>query len=404
MAAITAIGTYLPCWGNAKARQKGDDEDAVTLAVAAGLGALRGVDPTMVSQVVVVSRDLPLLEGGNSAAVLAGLGLSAHTRVSEVVGGAPAVLDAITAATAGTLVIGADASGAAGASAAFCGPTGPALTAVDRITRSMPVTTRDGEGHRSDYSDPRLLRVRGVGVSMDQIDRSAPIMAVAGLAARDAASIAEGTTPALPTTGASSVIFALAALAEAGRPGRVAAVEQAAVVVAELTAGAVTVVRDERAARPAPKGTLAPGNDLPVSLAAYDRAFDAKLRLEAAKCTSCGTLSYPHRYRCITCGSEAAAETVALPRDAEIYTLSTIHVPVPGLISPYSITLVELGDTGVRVLVRLTGAPPGSVQIGDRGRLVFRLVAVRSGVPDYGYGFLPEEASAAGAETKESAA
>jgi len=44
----------------------------------------------------------------------------------------------------------------------------------------------------------------------------------------------------------------------------------------------------------------------------------------------------------------------------------------------------------VRVLVQLTGAPAGSVAIGDRGRLVFRLVAMRSGVPDYGYGFLPD--------------
>lgn len=82
---------------------------------------------------------------------------------------------------------------------------------------------------------------------------------------------------------------------------------------------------------------------------------------------------------------------MALPRDAEIYTLSTIHVPVPGLVSPYTIVVAELGDSGVRVTVRLTGAAAGSVGIGDRGRLVFRLVAVRSGVPDYGYAFLPDD-------------
>jgi uncharacterized OB-fold protein len=67
-----------------------------------------------------------------------------------------------------------------------------------------------------------------------------------------------------------------------------------------------------------------------------------------------------------------------------------VHVPVPGLISPYTIVIVELGDTGVRVLVRLTGAAPGSVTIGDMGTMVFRLVAVRQGVPDYGYAFLPD--------------
>ena len=73
----------------------------------------------------------------------------------------------------------------------------------------------------------------------------------------------------------------------------------------------------------------------------------------------------------------------------EVYSLATVHVPVPGLATPYTVVLAELGDTGVRTLVRLTGAPPGSVAIGDRGRMVFRRVAVRMGVPDYGYAFLP---------------
>jgi uncharacterized OB-fold protein len=42
--------------------------------------------------------------------------------------------------------------------------------------------------------------------------------------------------------------------------------------------------------------------------------------------------------------------------------------------------------------VKVTGAEPGTVDIGDRGRMVLRRVAVRSGVPDYGYAFEPEEA------------
>lgn len=393
MATITSIGTYLPTRGSEGARTLGVDEDAVTLAVAAGGAALRGTDPADVAQVVLVSRELPLLEGGNGAAVLAGLGVSTHTRVAEVGGGAPAALEALTWADAGTLVIGADVTGAAGAAAALCGAPGAELTPIDRITRSMPVTTRGADGHRTDYADPRLLRVRGLGESLDQLDRSASIVAAAGLTARDAASVCDGQPPPLPTSGASSPLFALAALVDQRRTGRIAAVEQAAMSVAALGAGGVAVVRDERSIESAPQGALAPGQDLPISLAAYDRAFDAKLRLEAARCTGCGTLSYPRRYRCLTCGSEQPTETVPLPRDAEIYTLATVRVPVPGLVSPYTVTLVELGATGVRVLVKLTGAEPGSVHIGDRGRLVFRLVAVRSGVPDYGYAFLPDDAS-----------
>jgi hypothetical protein len=44
--------------------------------------------------------------------------------------------------------------------------------------------------------------------------------------------------------------------------------------------------------------------------------------------------------------------------------------------------------------------PAGTVAIGDRGRLVFRKVADRSGVPDYGYGFLPATQPASLAEVK----
>ncbi len=391
---ISSIGTYLPCWGTATARLAGVDEDAITLAVAAGIAALRSVDVNDVQHVVIVSRELPLLEGGNSAALLAGLGVSSHVRVSEVSGGAPATLDALTSAVLGTLVIGTEVTPTAGAAAAFCGADGPSLTAVDRVTRSMPVATRDSSGRRSDYSDPRLLRVRGLGESLEQLDKSEPIIAAAGLAVRDAAALCDGTPPALPTIGASATIFAIAALIEQRRAGRIAGVEQAALSVATLGAQTSTIARDERSPQPRPTGEPTPGLDLPVSLAAYDRAFDAKLRLDAAKCTTCGTLSYPHRYRCLGCGSEAPTATVALPRDAEIYTLATIRVPVPGLISPYTLTLVELGDSGVRVLVKLTGAEAGSVKIGDAGRLVFRLVATRSGVPDYGYNLLPTRVAA----------
>ena len=124
-----------------------------------------------------------------------------------------------------------------------------------------------------------------------------------------------------------------------------------------------------------------------------ERAFDAKLRLEAAKCRTCGTLAYPHRYRCLECGAEDVdTDIVPLPRDAVIYSLSTIRVPVPGLTIPYTVVIAEMGDSGVRLLVKLTGAPPASVAIGDQGRMVFRLVTVRSGVPDYGYAFCPVSA------------
>ena len=63
---VASIGTYLPCWGALQHRVAGDDEDAITLAVEAGRAAL--IASGAVERVVLVSRDLPLLESSNAAA------------------------------------------------------------------------------------------------------------------------------------------------------------------------------------------------------------------------------------------------------------------------------------------------------------------------------------------------
>jgi uncharacterized OB-fold protein len=386
---IAAVGTYLPRWGTAAARVPGDDEDVVTMAVAAGRQAMAAANDPAIDAVVVISRELPLLEGGNGAAVLAGLGLPSNTAVREQLGGAPAALDAVVHARPGTLVIGADVKGGAGAAAILCGEAGVNVWGIGRINRSLPVVTRDASGAVTDYADPRLARERGVRLSLDKAGLEGKVAVVAGLPPKDAAPLTEGAPGAMPTLGASAALFGLATVVERGDGGRVLAVEQATVAAVELGGDEAAVLRDEAPAAPPPATRAGAPADISISLAAYERAFDAKLRLEADRCTTCGTLAYPHRFRCLGCGSEAATETVALPRDATIYTLATIHVPVPGLNTPYTVVLVELGDTDVRLLVRLTGAAPGSAAIGDRGQLVFRRVAVRKGVPDYGYAFLP---------------
>jgi uncharacterized OB-fold protein len=391
--AITSVGTYLPRWGTDIARIPGDDEDVVTMAVAAGLQARAGAPSAPIETVVLVSRDVPLLEGGNGAAILAGLDLPASCEAREHLGGAPAALDAVADAAPGTLVIAADMTSGAGAAAVLCDSGGIEVRSIGRITRSLPVVTRDATGAATDYADPRLVRERGVRLSLDRLGLGAKFAAVAGLAPREAASFIEGVAPAIPTSGASAGLFALAAAAERRDGGTILAVEQATASVVELGSGGVPVHRDEAIPRAKPSGRAGPPADIAISLAAYDRAFDAKLRLEGDRCTTCGTLAYPRRLRCLGCGSEAPTETVGLPRDAEIYTLATVHIPVPGLTTPYTVVLVELGDSGVRVLVHLTGEPPGSVAIGDRGQLVFRRIAVRTGVPDYGYAFLPEVAA-----------
>jgi uncharacterized OB-fold protein len=405
---VAAIATYLPCWGSARGRVAGGDEDAVTLAVEAGRAAIRAAagggaadegaaDPGSggqggVRRVVLVSRELPLLEGGNAAVLLGGLGLDPGTEVTERLGGAPAALDALTSAPPGTLVIAADVQPAAGGAAALVADSGLRVAPAARLARSLPVRTRSAAGEVHDYGDPRLLRERGVPASLAQIsaDSADKPLALAGVDSRQAAAVCAGQPSALPTTGASSALFALAALAESRSPGLLLAAEQATLSGVQVGDGVAQVRRVEPPAQPPAVGTFTPGKEIPISLAAYDRAFTAKVRFEAGQQAATGELDFPPRYRV---GPDGALHTdytlVPLPRTGTVYTGVTVRIPVPGLETPYSLVIVELDDVGVRVLARVTGAAPGTVGIGDRGRMVLRRVAVRSGVPDYGYAFCP---------------
>ncbi|MEB3051440.1 OB-fold domain-containing protein [Mycolicibacter sp. MYC123] len=384
---VASIGTYLPCWGTDAARVTGDDEDAITLAVEAGRAAL--ADGGAVERVVIVSRDLPLTEGSNAAVLLAGLGLDPELEVVERLGGAPAALDALSSARPRTLVIGADLGPAgAGAAAVLTADAGLAIRTTARIARSLPVRTRDA-GVVHDYGDPRLLHERGLLASLVAAWVQTPVM-LAGVGHERAAELCSGDPAPLPTVGASSGLFALAALADTGTSGPLLAAEQASLSGITVGDGTARVNRYEPAARPLPERVCTPGADLPISLAAYERAFEAKVRWEAGKHPGSDELDFPPRYRV---GEDSTLSTgyelVELPRVGTVYTEVTVQMPVPGLVTPYSLVIVELDDVGVRALVKVTGAPAGGVWIGDRGRLVLRRVAVRSGVPDYGYAFEP---------------
>ncbi|WP_101946448.1 OB-fold domain-containing protein [Mycobacterium sp. 3519A] len=387
---VASIGTYLPCWGAPRHRVAGDDEDAITLAVEAGRAAL--IASGAVERVVLVSRDMPLLESSNAAVLLAGLGLDPELEVDERLGGAPATLDAVSSARPRTLIIGTDLD-PAGAAAILTAERGLQVRTAARVARSLPVRTRNATGDVTDYGDPRLLHERGLVASLAAAWLDTPA-AVAGVEHDRAVEMCIGDPPALPTTGASASLFALAGMADAGTTGPLVAVEQASLSGITVSNGVAEIHRREPPARPTPDGTYVEGGDIPISLAAYERAFEAKTRWEAGRfaATPDGALDFPPRFRLSDDGALATDyELIPLPRTGTVYTETTVHMPVPGLRTPYSLVIVELDAVGVRALVKVTGAAPGTVDIGSRGRLALRRVAVRSGVPDYGYMFEPEQ-------------
>lgn len=393
MPTVVAIGTYLPCWGTPMRRTAGDDEDAITMAVEAGRAALRS--GAGVERVVVVSRDLPLTDSSNAAVLLAGLGLDPELEVDERLGGAPATLDAVSSARPRTLIIGVDLdpAGAAALITADANSVGLQVRTAARVARSLPVRTRNAIGAVHDYGDPRLLHERGLIASLAAAWLDTPA-AIAGVDYERTADLCIGNPTPLPTIGASSSVFALAGMAQDGRTGPLVAAEQASLSGMTVSDGTAQVFRHEPAAREMPAGVHNSGGDIPISLAAYERAFEAKTRWEAGRFAGSDELDFPPRYRVADDGSLATDyEMVPLPRTGTVYTETTVHLPVPGLRTPYSLAIVELDDVRIRALVKVTGADPGSVSIGTRGRLTLRRIAVRSGVPDYGYMFSPAGAA-----------
>jgi uncharacterized OB-fold protein len=398
MTQVAAIGTYLPPWTVRERRVKGPDEDALTMAVAAG----RAADPDATAvRVVLVSRDFPLLEGGNSAVLLAGLSLPADVAVSEVLGGAPAVLDQILGASEGTLVIAADDSATVAAAAAvLIGAQGVTLAPVARQTRSLPTTVRGADGTRRHYGDPRLQREIGVKSAVARLGLagSQTVAAVVGAKAKELGSDvdAKGALEE-PISSASGVIRILADLIEKGQAsGLLLAAEQASLTAAQVSGSsdATLITRDEAAGRELPKFRTADGNGIPISLPAYARAFEPKLRWEAAVFDERPGIDaapqFPPRARVDDDGVVVTDYRLEpLPRTGTVYTQTTIRIPVPDLPGPYSIAVVQLDDSPVRVLMKVTGVPAGEATIGQAGSVVLRKIADRAGVPDYGYAFWP---------------
>lgn len=404
MTHLASLGTYLPPWQVGGRRAKGPDEDALTMAVAAG----RAADPASAAErVVLISRDFPLLEGGNGAVLLAGLSLPESVPVAEVLGGGPAVLDEIIRSDPGTLVVAADDNDSAvGAAAVLVGAAdnGAAIEVVARRTHSLPMQARGGDGVQHRYVDTRLQREVGVRATLGRLELPAdePVVAVAGVKtaelgrALDAAGASNDPTPS-----AAAVIRLIAEALHGGRHGMVLAVEQSSAAAAVLRPGAAaaTVNRDEAPARDLPKLRIADGNGIPISLPAYARAFEPKLRWEAAVYDDMVAIDdvplTPPRLRVDSAGQLLSYRLEPLPRTGTVYTHTTIRIPVPDLPSPYSLAVVALDESPVRVLLKVTGVPAGEAQIGQHGSVVLRKIATRAGIPDYGYMFWPGKVAAA---------
>ncbi len=188
---------------------------------------------------------------------------------------------------------------------------GGAVERVVLVSRHLPLLESSnaavllaGLGLDPELEVDERLHERGLIASLEAAWLDTPA-AVAGVDHDRAAELCIGIPPRLPTSGASSSLFALAGMADAGTTGPLVAVEQAILSGITVSGGAAQIHRREPAARPMPESGYVAGADIPISLAAYERAFEAKVRWEAGYFADSEELDFPPRYRVGTDGALA---------------------------------------------------------------------------------------------------
>jgi uncharacterized OB-fold protein len=389
---VTALGLYRPAWSTAAGeRTPGPDEDLVTMAVAAAQAALDGRSAT---RVILLSNDTEAMSGPVAAVLLTALRLPMNTPVEVRVGGCAAVVEAIDSAPPGALIVAVAQSGSAAAASALVGTAdaeGIHVEVIDRVERGVPA------GHAPVLEeDPRFFRDRAWKPAVDRLGGRPADWPLLVVGVPTEVRVRLGSDRALSrqidVSGAPAGLFGMASIGAAQRPARLVCLDAGSATAVDVSGCADHVVNLQRAqtvALPAEP----PDGDIPVSLSAYERAFDAKVGLQAGRC-ECGELSLPPRDVCLSCGRERCWELRPLPHTAWVYSITTVRTKLPGMRSPYSLAVAEIDEVGVRLLAPVTDALAGTTPIGAAGRLVLRRLSLREGIADYGYAFQPAEESA----------
>ena len=121
------------------------------------------------------------------------------------------------------------------------------------------------------------------------------------------------------------------------------------------------------------------------------RKNSERYRLEAGKCTKCGSIQFPKRIICPDCGNKGF-ETIRLSGKGELTTFTIIRVAPTGFgdLAPYAVGIIKL-DEGIHVMGQLADCNPEELKIGDRLVTQFRRINEegKTGMIMYGFKFVP---------------
>ncbi|ORW73710.1 hypothetical protein AWC23_06405 [Mycobacterium saskatchewanense] len=408
------------------------DEDAVTMAVEAGLAALQswGHRPQSVEMLVVAlhQRDDAVDFGVNVQVVREALGLSDCVR-TVVLSGADELSGVQALHTAGTspsLVIAADEGSGraswAGAAALIVEPVGPGAQRGMRwqeVKRASALTHRRwsgaDNGHEPDlrylaHRDRQLLAQLSMKTAAG-LENVTHLHVVAGAARLPvAALLGLGSLEAAPTeTAGMGVAGSVVAIVYNAlhRPKGIAAlcaIGSGQAVLLEMDADAVDPSRftwsePTETTQPAVVQEAGPELSFPLESPFYSRNWGFTLRLEAACCRVCGHVVFPPAQRpvCPRCHARSWS-AVRLPRDGTVFACLENHFLPQGFPGSLVFVLGELSN-GEKYWAPMPPEVRGQdVKIGDPIRLVLRRFTTRDGIAAYAMKFTKPEAVGAGTD------
>lgn len=121
------------------------------------------------------------------------------------------------------------------------------------------------------------------------------------------------------------------------------------------------------------------------------RNYPQLYRLEAGRCTKCGTLHFPPRLVCSQCRNRSF-ESIQLKRSGRLVSHTVIRTPSAEFSgqAPFAVGIVEMDD-GVRLTAQVVDVDFEELEVGLPVRLEFRRIYAEgdSGVINYGYKAVP---------------
>jgi len=135
-----------------------------------------------------------------------------------------------------------------------------------------------------------------------------------------------------------------------------------------------------------------------ISIPMYQRSSAQRYRLMGLKCKACGTVNFPPKAGCQSCGKFGDFEEIQLCGKGKVYSYTIIN----GAGAPpefaaeaaskgtYPVVLVEL-EEGPRIIAQMIEEPEQGPVIGMPVEAVIRRIYVEEEVIRYGYKFRPSK-------------